>query len=178
MKKQAKDVIIKELRNVVGEVLRYHSKSEIELIASSGTIVAEAFEDSEHQHLLSASIALEGREVSASLTLFGKSSSIQSLSAHEVTCPEDWVGELANLLMGAIKNRLSEYNVSARLGLPVCVGGIRLQFISRYAHEESIKVITNCGVVVVQLHFTVAKNAKWERQEDMAALAEGGMCFL
>lgn len=177
MKRHAKDVIVEELYRVVGDVLRYHSKSEIEIEARPGTIVSEAFDGCEHEELLSASIALEGREVSASLSLFGKSCSIQALSAHRVTCPEDWVGELSNLLMGALKNQLSEYNVSARLGLPVCVGGIRLQFISRYAYEESVKVTTNCGVVVVQLHFTVTKKAQWEHHKDLAALDEGEMCF-
>lgn len=177
MKKNAKDVIVEELRKVVCDVLRYHSKSEIELESSHGTIVAEAFDGSEFEELLSSSIALEGREISASLTLFGKSCSIQALSSHKVTCAEDWVGELANLLMGALKNRLSEYNINARLGLPVCVGGIRLQFISRYSNEESVKVTTQYGVVVVQLHFTVAGNARWERDKEMAAIEEGGMCF-
>ena len=142
MKQNARDVIVRELCRVAGDVLRYHSKGDIKLEASSGTTVADAFDGSEHQQLLSASIALEGREVSASLSLFGKSDSVKLLSAHTVTNPEDWVGELANLLVGALKNRLSEYDVSARLGLPVCVGGIRLQFISRYAHDKSIKVTT------------------------------------
>jgi CheY-specific phosphatase CheX len=173
----AAEVIEGEFHAVVEQILRLHSDLDLRVEPvdwSAGSAKLGADSDAE---VLCSSISLEGEDMSCSLALFGRAALIQGLSKTGATCAADWIGELANLLMGALKNRLSEYGLCTRLGLPVCVQGKKLEFISRHSAQSAVAVYTDIGSVAVELHYSVDPNTQWQRDPDLAAVEEGGMCL-
>ena len=59
-------------------------------------------------------------------------------SAPEQTTPRDWVGELANQLVGRLKSKLLARGVTIALTTPVVLSGVRLQPLPRSSVAPSV----------------------------------------
>lgn len=173
----AAEVIVGEFHTVVEQILRLHSDMDLQVEPIQCGTGSSSLKADQEVEILCSSISLEGEDMSCSLALFGRAELIQALSKTGASCAADWIGELANLLMGALKNRLSEYGLRTRLGLPVCVQGMKLEFISRHSAQDAVAVHTDSGSVAVELHFSVDPNTQWQRDPELAAVEEGGMCL-
>jgi CheY-specific phosphatase CheX len=72
-------------------------------------------------------------------------------------CTLDWVGEIANQLLGRIKSGLARYGVSIQLATPVAVRGVDLQIQAGDTQEQwALSFETPHGLAVVHLAADVA----------------------
>jgi CheY-specific phosphatase CheX len=69
--------------------------------------------------------------------------------------PEDWLGELANQLVGRFKRRISPHGVTFSLGTPTVIVGDRLRVAIGRARERSIvvRLQSTTGRVEIWLEF-------------------------
>jgi hypothetical protein len=76
---------------------------------------------------------LRGKLVIIARPEFFRSTYPRDISAGEVSNPAlaDWASEVANQLLGRIKNRLSAHAVNFALGTPAVIGGDRLRILCR-----------------------------------------------
>ena len=81
--------------------------------------------------------------------------------------PADWCGELANQLLGRLKNQLLKYEVVINPSLPVVVSGEGMclpastRQITRYFSFSS-----ECGKIFVRLEMAISSALELERQDD------------
>lgn len=117
----------------------------LELLARSATELFAGYgheltlgepEDGTHQAdgmVLGAAIGYTGRLVRGALAIAVDEElalkldplSIQLGSDHKLR--QDWIGELANQLLGRIKNKLLAYSIDVALSTPVIVSGVQLR---------------------------------------------------
>jgi hypothetical protein len=103
----------------------------VELGASSG-----GWADSE-ERLLSGVIGFVGRRVRGTCLLAGSEGPLAA------SCPEggrlyDWVGELANQLVGRLKSKLLGLGVEVALTTPIVLSGVRLKPLPRGRLEPAV----------------------------------------
>ena len=172
MKSSATDIVIQEFEAATKETFEYHSPDDVEF-ESIGVEVASDYLNSQvdpDAEMFSSSIGLDGDELSSSIALLGAADTIQAACRVNIDSPRDWIGELANLLMGALKTKLTEYRVESRLGLPVSVRGKQLDFITTDAIERVAQCVrTPKGIIIVVLHFAVKRGVEWERAAEKQA---------
>ena len=179
MGQNARDVILDEFANVVDDMFSRHADLKFTTAIADPNETAEKIrsEIGFGSEMLTAAIGLEGSGVRCTLSLLGGSSTISRLGSSLITDQQDWIGEIANLLMGALKNNLSEYNVSTRIGLPVSVRGDRIELVNMPNEKSAFIVNMEFGTVLVVLHYGLDVDAEWEHDPNMLAASEGEVCL-
>lgn len=91
----------------------------------------------------------------------------------------DWVGELANQLLGRLKNKLYNFGATIYLSTPVVLSGQMIQLLPSNSVQEVGPMIFSYGEerVTVWLEFEMAEGYCWqevEEEDDMLGL-EGDM---
>jgi CheY-specific phosphatase CheX len=82
--------------------------------------------------------------------------------------PRDWVGELANQLVGRLKSKLLARNVSIAMTTPVVLSGVRIEPLPR-THVEPAVFDTATGKVLVWLEVEVDRAFALETERPIAA---------
>jgi CheY-specific phosphatase CheX len=130
---------------------------------------AASIEDREN--LLASAIGLSGSTVRGALVVVARPSFFKLTYPSELGVPRsdddvaDWGGEVANQLLGRIKNRLSTYGLDFTTSTPTVVRGDRLQL--RIDEANTIRRNLSIRAERVDLHFEI------ERDDDQPLLANG-----
>jgi CheY-specific phosphatase CheX len=82
--------------------------------------------------------------------------------------PRDWVGELANQLVGRLKSKLLARNVSIAMTTPVVLSGIRIEPLPRTSIEPAI-LDTATGKVLIWLEVEVDNAFRLDTERPIAA---------
>lgn len=84
----------------------------------------------------------------------------------------DWCGELANQLLGRLKNQLLKYDVVVNLALPVVVSGGEFKLTGRRRpHARDVGFVSGSGRVFIHTEAELCANAKLVRQPEAAVAA-------
>lgn len=117
----------------------------------------------EHQYKdLVGVVSFEAPKLSGVLTLSLDSSLLDSMPdvPSDAGRRRDWLRELVNQLVGRIKNRLINFQVTLRIGLPTAMNGRALEVKQRHFEMLSVYVFrTIRGEVVVTLEGDVSPQA-------------------
>jgi CheY-specific phosphatase CheX len=93
----------------------------------------------------------------------------------------DWSGELANQLLGRLKSKLLQYQVSINMGLPVVVSGDGITLVTTPRQvTRHYSFSSDLGNVLIRLDMELSPNLKLERRVDetlAAAVSEGDQLF-
>lgn len=174
MERYAREVIVDEFRQAVNTLFENQCRNGS---FESMPLSPDQIRDKEvltQEKLFSAAIALEGDDIKSRLSLVGRLATLRSLTPGFVSDPSDWVGELSNLLMGSLKNKLSEYGVESQLGIPEAMDGpdlllARAGGMAQFAHWVRVKE----GEVIIVLYFKMDWNTKWSYDPDRPSAVEG-----
>lgn len=84
----------------------------------------------------------------------------------------DWSGELANQLLGRLKNQLLKYSVVVNLALPVVLSGGEFKLPGRRRpHARHVGFVSEFGRVFIQTEMELCANAQLVRQPEAAGAA-------
>jgi chemotaxis protein CheX len=125
----------------------------------------------DREHLLASCIGLSGTTVRGALVVVARPTFFKLTYPAELGVPRtdddvaDWAGEVANQLLGRIKNRLSTYGLDFTTSTPTVVRGDRLQL--RIDESNTIRRPLSIRNDRVDIHFEI------ERDDDQALLANG-----
>lgn len=72
--------------------------------------------------------------------------------------PKDWIGELANQLLGRFKNKLLSYDVVLRVSTPIAMSGCSLSIASEPEHLYKLYYETPFGMLHVHLDLDMNPN--------------------
>ena len=173
MEMYAREVIVDEFRRTVNNLFENQSRSGFE----SEPLSPDQIRDKEllsADQVYSASIGLEGDDIKSRLSLVSRVSTLRTLTPGYVADPRDWIGEISNLLLGALKNKLSEYGVDTQLLIPEAQNGpdlllTRAGGMAQFAHWVKLKE----GDVIIVLYFKMDWNTKWAYDPNRPAATEG-----
>jgi hypothetical protein len=143
-----------------------------QMLASNGEPFEEQPEGGptgDWQGLLAATVGLSGRGVRGALVVVGHSQFFRQSYPPELGVPgnahlADWAGEVANRLLGGIKNRVAAHGLDFSLSMPTVVRGYRVPLRS----TDQAVVVRRRFVVqgeLVDVYFDL------ERDDDGALLA-------
>ena len=82
--------------------------------------------------------------------------------------PRDWVGELANQLVGRLKSKLLARNVSIAMTTPVVLSGVRIEPLPRTSIEPAV-FDTATGKVLIWLEVEVDRAFRLDTERPIAA---------
>jgi CheY-specific phosphatase CheX len=122
-------------------------------------------------NLLASCIGLSGSTVRGALVVVARPTFFKATYPSELGVPRneddvaDWAGEVANQLLGRIKNRLSTYGLDFTTSTPTVVRGDRLQL--RIDENNTIRRGLMVRSERVDIHFEI------ERDDDQPLLANG-----
>ena len=183
MSKKPNDVVLDEFRLVVEDVFTKHLgiRDLSELMNRNEVLSAIEENSAEGGGLICTSIGLEGSErINASLYLVGVVNTFTPFVRASETAI-DWLGELTNLLMGRLKNKLSEYNVRTKLGLPVeeTIQTSAPQCWQQHQNEMKVgvKITTLHGSIFVLLHYTILSDETWTYDQSAESAESGSICL-
>jgi CheY-specific phosphatase CheX len=93
---------------------------------------------------------------------------------------QDWIGELANQLLGRLKSRLLAHGVTIQLGTPTTVSGLELRVRSCAADRQATPLwfVAGDDWLVVRLDALASPNAKLESSPDPSSSAAEGDVLL
>lgn len=84
----------------------------------------------------------------------------------------DWSGELANQLLGRLKNQLLKYGVVVNLALPVVLSGGEFHLPARpRPHARHVSFVSEAGRVFIRTEMELYANAQLVRQPEAAGAA-------
>ena len=84
----------------------------------------------------------------------------------------DWSGELANQLLGRLKNQLLKYSVAVNLALPVVLEGGEFKLPARRRpHSRHVSFVSESGRVFIRTEMELCANAQLVRQPEAAGAA-------
>ncbi len=170
---EATEVVSNEFQNVVGDIFKYQSRGEVELLPARIANVESHFPAG--TDLLSSLITIDGDEIQCSVVLIGTTEIITSLAPFKISDARDWLGELTNLVAGGLKNNFCEYSVECQLGLPSFVR--YTEWVSNDFDWQILSVTTQFGVVFACLQADVDPEAEWEHNAVDAAADDGDICL-
>ena len=94
-------------------------------------------------------------------------------------CPKDWIGELANQLLGRLKNKLLGYDVVLQMSTPIAMSGYSLSIAGDPASVENLYFSTLHGPIHLHLDLELSADFVLERvsgvEEEM--MDEGELLF-
>lgn len=82
--------------------------------------------------------------------------------------PRDWVGELANQLVGRLKSKLLARNVSIAMTTPVVLSGVRIEPLPRTTIEPAV-FDTATGKVLIWLEVEVDGTLRFDTERPIPA---------
>ena len=121
-------------------------------------------------------IGFSGKKMKGNISIWMSGELIRK-TGHEGINKTDWIGEMANQLIGRVKNKLLPYGVEIMLGTPTSIetGSLVLNFIQasvqkyRFVYDEQ-------QAVTVFMDAVFEKDTTVEKQEDTNdAIKEGEM---
>lgn len=123
-----------------------------------------------------ASIGFSSPVLSGSLLMALPNSMVQRTLPTPDASLEDWSGELANQLLGRLKNQLLHYEVVVNLALPVVItgGDFRLPAKTRRLTRH-FSFVSDAGRMCIRTEMELSPNAELVRQggESQASFDEG-----
>jgi chemotaxis protein CheX len=145
-----------------------------EMFAANGESLAELDDpgtDAERDGLLAASIGLSGHSVRGAMVVVARPAFFFSTYPVELGTPGtgeifDWAGEVANQLLGRLKNRLGRYGVDFTLSTPTVVRGDRLR-LRTGDQSATLRRPLHIRDERVDIHFEI------ERDDDQPLLSNG-----
>lgn len=166
-------IIETELVKCVKSLLSYYSSvPEDEIVVAPSSLA-----DISQKTMLCSSIGLAGDEFKLSIVILASSATIQPLCPLPNPSTADWIGELANQLIGRMKNALITYGHSGQITLPVTVSGAGMTLYDETAHPATFCAHTAAGDLLVRLEALVDLQSVWEPTEDTSTAEEGSMCL-
>jgi chemotaxis protein CheX len=145
-----------------------------DMFASNGETFEErsaAEAPAQRESLLAACIGLSGTTVRGALVVVARRAFFKLTYPAELGVPKndddvaDWAGEVANQLLGRIKNRLSTYGLDFTTSTPTVVRGDRLQL--HVDADSTIRRPLAIRTELVDIHFEI------ERDDDRPLLENG-----
>lgn len=180
MAEPAIHVIERSLRKSLEDLLEHYSGESVIVDLST---YSDAFgwlserQDGEDQdfQMVTSSVGLVTDEFQASVGLMTKVWTSRALFQFGDVCPVDWTGELTNQLVGRVKNCLSEYDIQAKMSIPVSVRGNSMNFKGSDAEQDVFVVTTAVGRLVCVMNIRIPAALQWTRNEEASVSGEGSM---
>jgi chemotaxis phosphatase CheX-like protein len=136
-----------------------------QMLASNGEPFEEQPEEGpagDWRSLLAATVGLSGLGVRGALVVAGRSPFFRQSYPPELGVPGDaqlvdWAGEMANRLLGRIKNRVAAHGLDFSLSMPTVVRGYRVHLQST---EQALEVRRRFAIQgeVVDVYFDIERN--------------------
>lgn len=181
MKSHFTDVINRVLRQSCEEMFAAYGAHDMRVSGSSGTWSLQAAEEKPEV----AGIApftgsrMRGRIVIASSFKFfvrvrpkdAKSPALSERSSGDWLLVRDWAAELANQLLGRVKNRMSTFAIRLEVGLPTAMSGDSLSVALPRADKKPLVFSNSREQALVWLDATL------DEDPDLAVPKEGGGGF-
>lgn len=182
MKTQAAMVLEEAVRDSLGNLFGHYASSPPEVCPLEERKVLPWLcefmgEAAETEEMVSSFIGLGADQFKSSVGLLTTVKTSLALCDSFEACPADWTGELANQLMGRVKNQLSEYEVDASLSLPMSVRGIAMGFRFSKPHQKFFGVDTDQGRVICVLSVEIDPSIEWTQVADLKSASEGSLCL-
>lgn len=178
----ADEIIAIEFQNAADELFEFYSgaaplRTEMTSLELThlGTANDEVFGES--TRMIYATVSLIGEGFRCSLGLLSSVDTACTLFGDEPNCPVDWLGELANQLVGRLKNNLSPYNVEPKLGIPTSTRGTQLQMSQTGLPGRIDRCETSAGTLISLLEIQSAPGLFWQRDEQVEVADEGSSWF-
>lgn len=160
---------------------KYLEQSALELFADIGA----QFEPIEYTVPLpdvTAIVGIAGPSVAGSIALCTSATALTALAKlGQASMPEDWLGELANQLVGRFKRKVTSHGVAFSLGTPTIVAGEKLHVVVGRAREEGLRsrLTSSFGDVEVWMEFELREGCEITADAtDNGALMEGEAVLL
>jgi len=178
MREHPIDVIVDKFQEAVVHVLEHRSGGELilEAVDAADALRQLGYGQGNEAEMVSACTGLEGHGMRCALTVIARISTTKTL-APLATNELDWMGELANLLLGSMKNKLIAYGMNPVLGLPSTTAGLDLKFLTDVSDHVVVLAITTAGPVVVALNFELGPAEIWEFDRRLAPADQGVVCY-
>jgi len=155
----------------------YITQAAKELFLDVSGFLFESIENSDWFPEITAVLGIAGTCVAGSATLGTSASCLATLAAKANSdMPEDWLGELANQLVGRFKRRIVAHGVDFSLGTPTLISGERLHVLSRFSHKPAFTVHlqSDIGRVEIWLEFELHHGGELSAEpQDDGTLIEG-----
>jgi len=132
----------------------------------------------EHQPMRMMSvIGFSAREMHGSLALAASESVVRASLPFADGCPNDWLGELANQLLGRLKNRLYKYGLELDMAVPMVLRGLELQVHGEeHGRVMRFEYASPTGPICIWMDVDFDEHLMLEEQEQEAS-AEGAVLF-
>lgn len=164
MTNQEREILSGALVEVCAEMLSGHGK-QLEESAAAADVAA-------HERTLVASVGLSGQDVKGALVVMGGPEFFRSIYPAELargTIAEDdladWAGEMANQIVGRLKNRFCRRGLDFSISTPTVIRGVRLQVCGGEQSSGIHRTLAVAGQAV-DVYFQVA------RKDDQALLRD------
>lgn len=159
----------------------YITQSAIDLLSDIGASFQEV-PGSDWLPDITAIIGIAGETVAGSVALCSSAECLAELSKlGNTNMPEDWLGELANQLVGRFKRRISPHGALFSLGTPTVIVGERLRLAAGRARQRSIvvRLQSSIGRVEIWLEFELRDGCELsaEPQDDNGLLEGEALLF-
>ncbi len=167
------EIIERELIRCTQDLLAFYGTTPADEIDVRPSTMPDLLEETLH----CSSIGLAGDEFKLSVVILAKSETIAPLCPIANASTADWIGELANQLVGRLKNALVDYGHTGQLSLPVIFSGSGLSLWDKTDCPMTFIVQTEAGRIIVRLEAEVDPSSVWVLTEADEAAAEGSMCL-
>lgn len=159
----------------------YITQSALALLRDLGAAF-ELTEPTEWLPEITAVLGIAGPSVAGSIALSTSEQCLLRLAElGSSTMPEDWLGELANQLVGRFKRRISPHGASFSLGTPTVIIGERLRMAVGVARKRSIvvRLQSSIGRIEIWLEFELRDGCELsaEPKEDDALIEGEALLF-
>lgn len=173
MAESAFEIIECELIKCAKSLISFYTSIPEDDIAVEEAKMPDCLEETMH----CSSIGLAGDAFKLSIVILAASRTIAPMCPIPGASTADWIGELANQLVGRLKNALIEYGHSGQLSLPVTVSGSGLSLWDKTLCPMTFFIHTQAGRVILRLEAEVQPASVWTASECASAAAEGSMCL-
>ncbi len=173
MADSAFEIIQVELTKCAQSLLSFYTSIPEDEIVVQEARMPDCLEETMH----CSSIGLAGDEFKLSIVILASSGTIAPMCPIPGASTADWIGELANQLVGRLKNALIEYGHSGQLSLPVTLSGSGLSLWNKTECPVTYFIHTKGGRVILRLEAEVNPDSVWELCDSPSAAAEGSMCL-
>jgi CheY-specific phosphatase CheX len=155
----------------------YITQSARELFLDVSGFAFEPVEKSDGFPEITAVLGIAGSRVAGSATLGTSTICLAALAAKANSdMPEDWLGELANQLVGRFKRRIVAHGVDFSLGTPTLISGERLHVLVSLSHKPPLTVHLQSAIgrVEIWLEFELRDGCELSAEpQDDGSLIEG-----
>jgi chemotaxis protein CheX len=111
-------------------------------------------------------IGFTGADLRGTLVLAGEIGPFLAARTSDDLEVKDWAGEMANQLLGRIKNKMISYGAEVNMSTPLTVRGIQLNFGTSNESVMSLRFRAPSGCIKVCMDADLARGIKWEKTEE------------